>query len=183
MARRRRRQNMLWKWCHFQTHFFHIKMLKVGWEVEIFRFSRKVQMHFPVSCYCFSSPVQIWLQEGEANIPSREYNFYVCHFNAGKERYLFFYVWHMKYIFNVSSWRKHAEMICCLFSLERDMKVHFFLNEAFFLYFLPSLISTSQTVFLPFLLETLPLFLLLHFFFWGKAKKVQNEIFHSRDTC
>ena len=54
--------------------------------------------------------------------------------NAKKNIFIF-YARHMKYIFNVSSWRKHAEMICCLFSLERDMKVHFFLNEAFFFIF------------------------------------------------
>lgn len=96
---------------------------------------------------------------------------------ALRKEIFIFYARHMKYIFNVSSWRKHAEMICCLFSLQRDMKVHFFLNEAFFLYFLSVSYLNFSDNFFAFFAETLPLF----FAFSEMEKKCKmNFSFHEK---
>lgn len=64
----------------------------------------------------------------------------LCHIHVGGGRYLFF-MRAMKYIFNVSSWRKkHAKMIFCLFSLRARHESAFSTKRSIFF---PSLSSVG----------------------------------------
>lgn len=164
-----RRQNMLWKWCHFQTHFSRIKMLS-GRGLRVKKnsdFLRKVQMHFPVSCYCFfilKPSFKYGFQEKRRkySITQRENYFYVCQ-RERKEIFIFLCMVHEIYFQSVIMEKTCEDDMLSIFPSSATWKC-IFPKRSIFSLFIFLLISTSQTIFLPFLLETLPF---LCFFLWS----------------
>lgn len=147
---------MLWKWCHFQTHFLVLKYER--WKLGL---SRRVQMHFPVSCYCFSSPFLSFFRAHESDFRENEKNilsegiFYARHFNVEEKRYLFrmYGTWDIFSLCHHEEKTRDDDMLSILPGARHESA--FFLNEAFFFIF-SRLLSQLFRQLLPFFSKTLP---------------------------
>lgn len=173
-----RRQNMLWKWCHFQTHFSRIKMF-CG---RGFEGLRKIQIFF-AKCKCiflfrviaFSSSNRrsnmAFIKSGEEySITQRENYFYVCQ-RERKEIFIFLCMVHEIYFQSVIMKKTCEDDMLSIFPSSATWKC-IFPKRSIFSLFIFLLISTSQTIFLPFLLETLP-FLCLFLWSWSEEKSIE----------
>lgn len=139
---------MLWKWCHFQTHFSVLKYER--WKLG---FSRRVQMHFPVSCYCFSSPFCLFFLFFEHTKVTfkkmRKYSIGKDFLCSSLERWRNeIFLSHMRYFFIVSSWRENTRRWYAVYFASSATWKCIFPKRSIFLYIFSSLISTFQTVFL-----------------------------------